>query len=83
MSIATEIARIQGGKSKIVTKPLDFGPVETGASLDAAAAAVEGIENRGAVSATMQADSVSIPARYISGCTVKLNNSVETALAAI
>ena len=68
MSIATEIARIQGDKSKIVTKLLDFGLVEAGASLDAAAAAVEGIENRGAVSATVQeGETYTIPKGYHNG----------------
>lgn len=68
MSIATEIARIQQDKSKIVTKLIDLGLAETGATLDAAATAVYGIANCGAVSATVQeGDTYTIPKGYHNG----------------
>ena len=68
MSIATEIARIQQDKSKIVTKLIDLGLAETGATLDAAATAVDGIANCGAVSATVQeGDTYTIPKGYHNG----------------
>ena len=68
MSIATEIARIQTDKSKIVTKLVDLGLAEAGANLDAAATAVGGIANCGAVSATVQeGDTYTIPKGYHNG----------------
>lgn len=68
MSIATEIARIQTDKSKIVTKLVDLGLAETGANLDTAATAVDSIAKCGAVSATVQeGDTYTIPKGYHNG----------------
>lgn len=68
MSIATEIARIQSDRNTIRTKLVDLGLVEITADLDDCATAVEGIENRGSVSATVQeGDTYTIPKGYHNG----------------
>lgn len=68
MSIATQIARIQGDKSTISTKLQDLGLAEPQANLDELAEAVDGITNCGAVSATVQeGDTYTIPRGYHNG----------------
>ena len=68
MSIATEIARIQSDKSKIKTKLIDLGLVSSTANLDDCATAVEGIENKGAVSAQItEGNTYTIPKGYHNG----------------
>ncbi len=67
-NIATEIARIQTDRNKIRTKLVELGMAESTANLDALATAVEGIENRGAVSASVQEGSTyTIPKGYHNG----------------
>ena len=66
--VATEIARIQTDRNTIRTKLTDLGLATSTASLDACATAIEGIENRGAVSATvMEGSSYTIPKGYHNG----------------
>ena len=68
MSIATEISRIQSDRNTIRNKLIDFGLAESTANLDALAAAVDGIANQGAVSATVQeGDTYTIPKGYHNG----------------
>lgn len=68
MSVATEITRIQTDRNTIRNKLIDFGLVESGANLDACATAIDGIVNRGAVSATVQeGDTYTIPKGYHNG----------------
>ena len=68
MSIATEISRIQSDRNTIRNKLIDFGLAESTANLDALAAAVDGIVNQGAVSATVQeGDTYTIPKGYHNG----------------
>lgn len=67
-NIATEIARIQTDRNKLRTKGVELGIVESTANLDAIATAFEGIENKGAVSATVQEGSTyTIPKGYHNG----------------
>ena len=66
--IATEIARIQTDKNIIKTKLTELGLVDTTANLDICATAVSSIEDRGAVSATVQeGDTYTIPKGYHNG----------------
>ena len=68
MSIASEISRIQGEKSKIAIKLSDMGLVESTANLATLANAITNIENQGAISATVrQGESYPIPAGYHNG----------------
>ena len=68
MSIATEIARIQTDRNTIRAKLVELGMAQSTDGLDKLAAAVEGIENRGAVSATVQeGDTYTIPKGYHNG----------------
>lgn len=68
MSVATEIARIQGDRNTIRTKFVELGMVQATATLDDLATAAQGIENRGAVSATVQeGDTYTIPKGYHNG----------------
>jgi len=68
MSIATEIARIQSARNKIRTKLVALGLVTGTATIDECATAVDGVENRGAVSATVQeGDTYTIPKGYHNG----------------
>lgn len=68
MSTATEITRIQTARNTIRTKLVELGMVESTAKLDACATAIEGIENRGAVSAQVQeGDTYTIPKGYHNG----------------
>lgn len=68
MSVTTEIARIQTSRNTIRTKLVELGLAVSTATLDACAAAVESIINRGAISATVQeGDTYTIPAGYHDG----------------
>ena len=68
MSVATEIARIQTGRNAIRAKLVELGMAQNTDNLDKLAAAVEAIENRGAVSATVQeGDTYTIPKGYHNG----------------
>ena len=68
MSIATEIARIQTDKVKIRAKCVELGIASEIDNLDILAAAVAGIENKGAVNATVQeGDTYTIPKGYHNG----------------
>lgn len=68
MSTQTEITRLQTARNTIRTKLVDLGLVQSTAKLDTCATAVEGIANRGAVSATVQeGDTYTIPAGYHNG----------------
>ena len=68
MSIATEIARIQGDKSTISTKLQELGLAEPSSGLDDLAAAVDGIANCSAVSATVkEGETYTIPRGYHNG----------------
>lgn len=82
--LATQISRIQTDRNTIRTKLVELGMAQTTDDLDKLAAAVEGIVNQGAVSATVQeGDTYTIPAGYTSGGTVSLTSDIEDALAAI
>ena len=52
-TIATQIARIQTDRNTIRTKLIDLGLATSTATLDDLATAIEGIENNGAVQATV------------------------------
>lgn len=68
MSTATEISRLSGARNTIRDKLVDLGLSTSTAKLDALATAVDGIVNRGAVSATVQeGDTYTIPAGYHNG----------------
>ena len=68
MSIAIEIQRIQAAKDKIRSKFVSLDLVESTADIDGLANAAEGIENRGAVQATVQeGDTYTIPRGYHNG----------------
>lgn len=68
MSIATEVTRIQTGRNTIRAKLVELGMAQSTDNLDKLAAAVEGIENRGAISATVQeGDTYTIPKGYHNG----------------
>ena len=68
MSIATEISRIQTDRNTIRAKLVELGMAQSTDGLDKLAAAVEGMENRGAVSATVQeGDTYTIPKGYHNG----------------
>ena len=68
MSVAAEIARIQTGRNTIRAKLVELGMAQNTDSLDKLAAAVEAVENRGAVSATVQeGDTYTIPKGYHNG----------------
>ena len=68
MSTATEITRIQTARNTIRTKLVELGMVQSTAKLDACATAIEGIENRGAVSVQVQeGDTYTIPKGYHNG----------------
>ena len=67
-NIATEIARIQTDRNKIRTKLVELGMAESTSNLDALATAIEGIENRGTVTATVvEGATYTIPKGYHSG----------------
>lgn len=68
MSTATEIARLTDARNTIRDKLIDLGLATSTSKLDALADAVDGISNRGAVSATVQeGDTYTIPAGYHNG----------------
>lgn len=68
MSIATELTRLQTDRNTIRNKLVELGLAPSTANLDALAAAIEGIINRGAVSVTVQeGDTYTIPAGYHNG----------------
>lgn len=67
-NIAKEIARIQTDRNTIRTKLVELGMVGSTANLDTCATAIQGIENRGAVSASVQEGSTyTIPKGYHNG----------------
>ena len=68
MSTATEISRLTDARNTIRDKLIDLGLATSTSKLDALATAVDGIANRGAVSATVQeGDTYTIPAGYHNG----------------
>lgn len=68
MSISTEITRISTARNTLRAKAVELGIAQNTALLDALAAAYEDIENRGAVSATVQeGDTYTIPKGYHNG----------------
>lgn len=68
MSISTEISRIQTSRNAIRAKLVELGLATNTSNLDALAAAIEGIINRGAVSVTVQeGDTYTIPAGFHNG----------------
>ena len=86
MSIQTEITRLQGLRNTLRTKLVALGLVASTANLEECVTAVDGIEDKGAVSKTLDTTtkSYTVPAGYHSGSgTVSLTNAIETALAAI
>lgn len=68
MSITNEISRIQGARNTIRTKLVELGLAVSTAQLDACAAAIEGIVNKGAVNAQVrEGETYTIPAGYHNG----------------
>lgn len=68
MSTATEITRLTEARNTIRDKLIDLGLATSTSKLDALATAIDGIANRGAVSATVQeGDTYTIPAGYHNG----------------
>lgn len=68
MSVATQITRIQQDRNTIRTKLLELGMAQNTDDLDKLATAIENLENRGAVSATVQeGDTYTIPKGYHNG----------------
>lgn len=68
MSIVTEMTRIQTDRNTIRAKLVELGMAQSTDGLDKLATAVESIENRGAVSATVQeGDTYTIPKGYHNG----------------
>lgn len=68
MSTATEISRLTDARNTIRDKLIDLGLATSTSKLDVLATAVDGIANRGAVSATVQeGDTYTIPAGYHNG----------------
>ena len=68
MSISTELTRLQTARNRLRTKLIALGLVTATAKLDDCAAAVDGITNQGAVSATVQeGDTFTITAGYHNG----------------
>ena len=68
MSTASEISRLTDARNTIRDKLIDLGLANSTAKLDTLATAVDGITNRGAVSATVQeGDTYTIPAGYHNG----------------
>ena len=62
MSVATEISRIQTARNTIRAKAVELGIGTSVDTLDKLATEIEGIENRGAVSAQVQeGDTYTIP----------------------
>lgn len=68
MSTATEISRLTDARNTIRDKLIELGLATSTSKLDALATAIDGITNRGAISATVQeGDTYTIPAGYHNG----------------
>lgn len=68
MSTATEISRLTTARNTIRDKMIELGLATSTAKLDALATAIDGITNRGAVTATVQeGDTYTIPAGFHNG----------------
>lgn len=68
MSIQTEITRLQTARNTLRAKAVELGIAQGTAKLDDLSEAFDGIENRGAVSATVQeGDTYTIPKGYHNG----------------
>lgn len=68
MSTATEISRLTDARNTIRDKLIEMGMATSTSKLDALATAIDGITNRGAVSATVQeGDTYTIPEGYHNG----------------
>lgn len=68
MSTATEITRLTDARNTIRDKLIELGMATSTSKLDALATAIDGITNRGAVSATVQeGDTYTIPAGFHNG----------------
>lgn len=68
MSTVTEITRLQTARNTIRDKLIDLGLATSTAKMDALATAVDGIENKGAVSASVQeGETYTIPKGYHNG----------------
>lgn len=68
MSTATEISRLTNARNTIRDKLIELGLATSTSKLDALATAIDGITNRGAISATVQeGDTYTIPAGYHNG----------------
>lgn len=68
MSIATQIASIESSRNTIRNKLVQLGMAQSSDKLERLAAAVEGITNQGAVSATVkEGDTYTIPKGYHNG----------------
>jgi len=68
MSTATEITRLQTARNTIREKAVELGIATSTSKLDALATAIDGITNRGAVSAQVQeGDTYTIPKGYHNG----------------
>lgn len=68
MSVQTELSRIQAARNKIRTKLVELGLVANTADIDACATAIEGVEDQGAVSASVkEGETYSIPRGYHNG----------------
>ncbi len=68
MSIQTEITRLSTARNTIRDKLVELGLAQSTAKIDTLATAIEGIDNNGAVSATVQeGDTYTIPKGYHNG----------------
>lgn len=68
MSVQTEITRLQDARNLIRDKLIELGLAQSNAKIDALATAVDGIENKGAVSATVkEGETYAIPKGYHNG----------------
>lgn len=68
MSIQTELTRLQTARNTIRDKLVELGLAASTAKLDVMATAIDGIDNKGAVSATVQeGDTYTIPKGYHNG----------------
>ena len=68
MSIQTEITRIESARNTLRNKAVELGIAQGTAKIDELSAAFDAIENKGAISATVQAgDTYTIPKGYHNG----------------
>lgn len=68
MSITTELTRIQKDRNTIRSKLIELGMAQTADNLDKLATAIEGVENRGAISAEVkEGETYTIPKGYHNG----------------